>query len=580
MVEYNPRTYHAALEDFYRARRQAAVEELLARFTGANTELLSYEDVRQQFRLANVRNRGLQEIPLDKIIGSVGRYKDFSRTFLPKSDADKERWAKVKAAQEDMQGLPPIEVYQVGDAYFVIDGNHRVSVARQIGAPTISAYVTEVATRVPLAADDDPNEIICKARYAAFLEQTNLDKLRPDADLMMTFCGHYRTLLEHIAVHRYFLGLEQQREIPYEEAVTSWYDNVYLPVIRLVRDQGILRYFPDRTEADMYVLLSEFRAELAEGLGWEVPVETAVTQLAAEKRPPLQAIAEAGSKLLETLIPDELEGGPPPGVWRQERVEKRPSQRLFDDLLVAIGSRPSDWRVLDISIHIAQIGHTRLLGLHVVEEETEDKENEDQLRAEFEKRCAEAGVEGYFAVDHGPVARRIVQRAVYADGVVIPLNFPPGESVRERFESGLQYILRHTPRPILTVPQATTSKLSHALLAYGGHPAVREEALFVAAYLAARYQIALTVLTVGEGEEVEQLLAKARTYLEKFGTSANFVAGSGTVEEAIIETAVNVQADFIIVGSFAYSPMRTLLVGSTVNRLLLQNYPNPILICR
>ncbi|HFE66930.1 MAG TPA: hypothetical protein ENJ93_06675, partial [Chloroflexi bacterium] len=235
MTDINPRTYHAALEDFYKARRQAALQELLARFTGANTKLLSYDEIRQQFQLTNVRNRGLEEIPVGKIVGSVGRYKDFTRNFLPKSDSDKERWARVKATQEDLAGLPPIEVYQVGDAYFVIDGNHRVSVARRLEMPTISAYVTEVQTRVPLEANDDPNEIICKARYATFLEQTNLDKLRPDANLLMTFCGHYHTLLEHIAVHRYYLGLEQQREIPYEEAAASWYDHVYLPVVQMVR---------------------------------------------------------------------------------------------------------------------------------------------------------------------------------------------------------------------------------------------------------------------------------------------------------------------------------------------------------
>ncbi|NKQ34198.1 MAG: universal stress protein [Chloroflexi bacterium] len=580
MTNINPRTYHAALEDFYKARRQAALQELLARFTGANTQLLSYDEIRQQFQLTNVRDRGLEEIPLDKIVGSVGRYQDFTRNFLPKSDSNKERWARVKATQEDLAGLPPIEVYQVGDAYFVIDGNHRVSVARRLKMPTISAYVTEVKTRVPLEADDDPNEIICKARYAAFLEQTNLDKLRPDANLLMTFCGHYHMLLEHIAVHRHFLGLEQQREIPYEEAVASWYDHVYLPVVQMVREQGVLRYFPRRTEADMYVLLAEYRAELAQALDWDVSLETAVTELTQQQRTPLQAAAEAGGKLLDAIAPDALEGGPPPGQWRLERMSKRPSQRLFDDLLVAIGSRPSDWRALDAGIQIAQRGRSRLLGLHVTPDDAEEELDDAALQAEFERRCAEAGVEGHFALDRGPVARTIVARSIYVDAVIIPLNAPPGESVRERYVSGLQYILRHTPRPILTVPQQTTSTFNHALLAYGGHPAVREEALFVAAYLAARYQIGLTVLSVGEKAETAELLAQARTYLQEFEAPAEFVARSGPVEEAIVSTAVSVNADFLIVGSFAYSPLRTLLKGSTINRLFLQDYPNPILICR
>ena len=97
-----------------------------------------------------------------------------------------------------MTGIPPIEVYQVGDAYFVQDGNHRVSIARRLNSKTITAYVIEVKTRVPFAADDDPNEIICKAHYADFLEKSNLDKLRPDVDLQMTFCGQYQIFLEQI----------------------------------------------------------------------------------------------------------------------------------------------------------------------------------------------------------------------------------------------------------------------------------------------------------------------------------------------------------------------------------------------
>src|SRR5690606_22485780 len=155
--------------------------------------------------------------------------------FLPKSNTSEERWARVKMAVSDLTGVPPIEVYQLGDAYFVIDGNHRVSIARQLGTPTISAFVTEVKTRVPLTVHDNPNEIICKSRYAEFLERTNLDKLRPEADLLMTFCAQYSVLLDHIDVHRYYMGLDFQRDVAYEEAVAHWYDEVYMPVVEMVR---------------------------------------------------------------------------------------------------------------------------------------------------------------------------------------------------------------------------------------------------------------------------------------------------------------------------------------------------------
>ena len=199
MNDFSISNYQLALRDFHRARKQAVMQQILSRLRGNATDLLCFNDVRKKLRSTGITiKHGLQEIPLKKIVGSVARYDDFTREFLPKRDTDEERWAGVKAAVNDMVGIPPIEVYQVGDAYFVQDGNHRVSIARRLGTKTISAYITEVKTRVPLTADDDPNEIICKSYYADFLEKTNLDKLHPESDLLMSFCGEYQELLDQI----------------------------------------------------------------------------------------------------------------------------------------------------------------------------------------------------------------------------------------------------------------------------------------------------------------------------------------------------------------------------------------------
>src|SRR5690606_27324682 len=243
--------FGSAIEDFYRARRQAALEEILAFFTGASLDLLSYEEIRRQFPIQGHIDRGLQEIPLSAIVGSVGRYRDFTRTFLPRHTGDASRWAQVKVAQVT-QGVPPISVYQIGEVYFVRDGNHRVSVAQQMGSKTIEAYVTEVKTPVPLEPDDQLDDLILQAEYADCLAQTGLDQARPQANLSLTSPGRYPLFLEHIEVHRYFMGLEQHREIPYPEAVSHWYDAVYLPVVRLMKEHGLLDDFPDRTEADLY----------------------------------------------------------------------------------------------------------------------------------------------------------------------------------------------------------------------------------------------------------------------------------------------------------------------------------------
>ena len=174
--------FRKAAEDFRRARQQVGLQGLLARWRGKSLDLLSFDDVRRQLRSYGQESRGLQEIPLDAIVGSVGRYQDFTRTFLPLLDDNQGRWARVLMAQTSV-GLPPISVYQIGVAYFVLDGNHRVSVARQMGSDSIEAYVTEVKTLVPLSPDDEADDIILKAEYADFLARTRLDVNLPDVDL-------------------------------------------------------------------------------------------------------------------------------------------------------------------------------------------------------------------------------------------------------------------------------------------------------------------------------------------------------------------------------------------------------------
>ena len=267
-----------AVVDFDHARRQARLQELLAQLIGKSSHLLSYEEVRRLVQAGGQVERGIQQIPLARIVGSVGRYKDFTRTFLPLNDGDRSRWAMVKVAQIT-QGLPPISVYQISQVYFVLDGNHRVSIARQLGNETIEAYVTEVQTAVPLTPEIQPNELIIKAKYADFLAETNLAVLRPEADLTLTAAGKYPLLLEYIEVHAYFMGLEQKREIPYAEAVAHWFDTVYLPTVALIQEMGLIQTFPERTEADFYVWLTDRRAELQREAGWNVPWATAVATL-------------------------------------------------------------------------------------------------------------------------------------------------------------------------------------------------------------------------------------------------------------------------------------------------------------
>ncbi len=252
--------------DFSTARQRAFIEEWRNFFTGRPSDLLSFEEVKHNLRLQDSAYKGLQEIELDKIVGSMGRYRDFTRSFLPKNDQTEERWRRVDAVANN-QGYPPIDVYQVGDVYFVRDGNHRVSVARMHKVKTIEAYVTEYKTSVPIDKDDAPDDIIMKMERTKFFEKTHLDEIRPEQNIEFTAPGRYRRVRGHIAFHKHVKEVECGCEIPYNEAVASWYDNVYMPVVTLIRKNNILRDFTGRTEADLYAWLITHRARLEEQTG-------------------------------------------------------------------------------------------------------------------------------------------------------------------------------------------------------------------------------------------------------------------------------------------------------------------------
>lgn len=580
--------YQIALEDFWRARRRAALQQLMARLTGKPAELLDYEEVRHRLKPTNISERGLQEIPLDAIVGSVGRAKDFTRNFLPKQSTDERRWAKVKAVVTDLTGVPPIEVYKVGDAYFVIDGNHRVSIARDLNVPTIQAYVTEVKTRVPLSSQDDLEALINKERYAEFLEQTNLDVLRPEANLQMTLCGKYRLLLEHIDAHRYFMGIDLQRDVTYEEAVAHWYETVYLPVVQLIHEHGLLHDFPDLTETDLYVLVAEHQEQMKQYLGWTVRPETAATDLAGQKSTrPERVLSRVGEKLADAILPDELESGPPPGEWRRWRANTLQKDRLFRDVLVAIRGEEEDWRVLNQALRLAQLEGSRLLGVHVIESrqyaQMQEKlgltepEVTDSVRAEFLRRTQEANVEATFAVEWGTISRRIVDRAAYVDLVMVTVYQPGLAQPLTRLTSGLQTIIKRSPRPILSVPTGQISSLQRPLLAFDGG-AMAREALFLAAYWAMRHELALTVIAVNQKDAV---LQEARDYLESHGLQdVRYVAETAEKPSAaILETAAAHDCDLFVMGGYSSQPLLQAVLGSTVDRVLRRS-PHPVLICR
>ncbi len=274
-----------ASRDFEQAHRWAFIQDAFALIRYHPSDLLPFEVVREKLRLGTKSYLGIQEIPLDEIVGSVGRYEDFTRTFLPRKTNTRPRWETIDSLAE-RGGWPPIEVYKVSDTYFVRDGNHRVSVARQLGMETIEAEVWEYLSRVPLESDDALEDLILRAEYLEFLNDTQLDKLRPDQYIMMTLPGGYWELEEAIAVHRHWKSLERGQDMSWLEAVTDWYDNIYMPLVNKIQTEGmLLSFFPGRTEADLVVWVLRHWDKLERDYGGEeIPPEEAVEDFAERTR--------------------------------------------------------------------------------------------------------------------------------------------------------------------------------------------------------------------------------------------------------------------------------------------------------
>jgi hypothetical protein len=113
--------------------------------------------------------------------------------------------------------------------------------------------VREVESRVPVTASLQPEDLVRLGERVEFLERTQLDRLYPEAVVEPTILGGYERLLEHIAVHRYFMGIDQGRPISEAEAVRHWYEALYLPVVEVVGRSDILQDLPGRTATDFYL---------------------------------------------------------------------------------------------------------------------------------------------------------------------------------------------------------------------------------------------------------------------------------------------------------------------------------------
>jgi nucleotide-binding universal stress UspA family protein len=345
--------------------------------------------------------------------------------------------------------------------------------------------------------------------------------------------------------------------------------------VQAIREHNILREFPGRTETDLYLWVSEHRSELQQGWGEFISPQAAASDLAVKFGTRAGKVAaRLGKSLASAVVPGALDSGPPAGAWRETKAEGR-EECLFDEILVPISGEAAGWTALDQALVFAKRECARIHGLHV---SRADGEAEETLRAEFARRCSQAGVAGGLAVEQGDVTRAILDRSQLADLVLLTLSHPPADQPFLRLGSGFRALIQKCPRPILAVP-GEPSQLGSALVAYDGGPKARE-ALFVAAYLSARWAIPLAVLAVeGAGIDAEDTLEEADEYLHTRGVRAKQILRGGGVAEAILRTADEEGSQLLILGGYGSHPVVEAVLGSQVDAVL-RGSRLPVLICR
>ncbi len=270
--------------DFQRVRRHQVLSKL-ARTLRADDrnlhETLSFDEVVDALGRRGERSLGVQLIPLDRIVGSVDKVRDFDRRFRPTSDRSRQRWQAL--AEKSLMGeyLPPIEVYQLGNLYFVRDGHHRVSVARVQGATEIEADVTQIDTVIDTEGIGGRRDLDGKNWGLRFLKRVPLTGERR-AEINCTDPTDYHRLAE--MVEAWACRLMHAEGAYFDQATMArrWFDEEYTPVVQLIDDAGVRG--THETGADAYIRVAKERYRLIREHDWNRDVLQAIAEQTAKAR--------------------------------------------------------------------------------------------------------------------------------------------------------------------------------------------------------------------------------------------------------------------------------------------------------
>jgi hypothetical protein len=257
-----------AQTDFGRARRRQLLARLARRLRlepGDLNLILPFEEVVEALGRRGERSLGLQTIPLDSIVGTVDRSREFDRRFRPTSGRVRGRWERIAEAQRRGEAMPPISVYRIGDLHFVKDGHHRVSVARAQGRTEIDAYVTEVLTEVSPEEGLKLADLPLKSHQRVFFERVPLAPAARSR-IQLSDPWDYAKLAEGVEAWG-FRFIQARREfISREEIAEAWFREDYEPIVAAIRDAGLLG---GETETEAYMRVVSERYFLMRTHDWD-----------------------------------------------------------------------------------------------------------------------------------------------------------------------------------------------------------------------------------------------------------------------------------------------------------------------
>jgi hypothetical protein len=226
---------------FDRERRRRALSRLASRMrfeADDVSHMLPFEEVVAALGATSRTSMGEQVIPLDSIVGTVDRRRnEFDRSFRP-SPTTRGRWERIAEARKRGEAMPAIDVYQVGDLYFVQDGHHRVSVARALGDKDINANVIQVRTKLGANRELRMDDLPLKAHERVFHERVPLPAAARDR-IQLSDEWRYAQLATLIESWGYRASLERERLLPRYEMALLWFQEEYEPMVDMLREAGL-----------------------------------------------------------------------------------------------------------------------------------------------------------------------------------------------------------------------------------------------------------------------------------------------------------------------------------------------------